>query len=107
MFSPSRPYSSAWASAQSLQGQRILRTAVDVAGCGPQGKAADEHAFQDTVRVALEQRTIHEGPGIPFIGVADQVFLFGGSLLTELPFAAKWGSLHHPGRAVPRGEALQ
>ena len=73
--------------AQSLQGQRILGAAVDVAGRGPQCQAADGHAFQNAVRVAFQQRAVHEGPGVPFIGVADQVFFVGGGLLAKLPFA--------------------
>ena len=39
-----------------------------------------------TMRVTFDQRSIHERPGIPFVGIAYQVFRLPGGITAELPF---------------------
>ena len=46
---------------------------VDVAFVGPDGIGPDGHAFDDGMGVALEDAPVHEGAGVAFIGVADDV----------------------------------
>ena len=62
------------ASRKPLDGQRIFGAHVDVAFAGADGVGGDGHAFEHAVRVALEHAAVHEGAGIAFVGVADDVF---------------------------------
>ena len=39
----------------------------------PIALAADDHPFDDGVRIGLEDGPVHEGPGIPLVAVADQI----------------------------------
>jgi hypothetical protein len=72
---------------QPLQGQRVFRAAIDVTLAGADGVSGDGHAFQQRVGVALQERAIHEGPGIALVGIADQILLVAGRLPAELPLA--------------------
>ena len=74
---------------QAVDGQGIFGPAVDVALGGPDGVGADGHALQHRVGVALQDAPVHEGPGVAFVGVADDVFLIGLVFGGEFPF--------HPG----------
>ena len=56
-----------------LDGQGILGPAVDVAFLRPHGIGPDGHAFDDGMGVALQDAPVHEGPGVAFIGIADDV----------------------------------
>ena len=52
------------------------------------GIRADHHAFDNLVRHAFEQGTIHERPGIAFVGVANDIFLVAGRLAAKAPLHA-------------------
>ena len=60
---------------QALDRQRILRADVDEALPRADGVAADDHALDDGVRVALDGAAVHERPGVALVGVADDVLL--------------------------------
>ncbi len=72
---------------QALHRQGIFMAHVDVALVGADGVSPDDHAFQDGVGVALHDGPVHEGPGVAFVPVADQVFDVPGHLPAEAPFA--------------------
>ena len=68
------PRSRIWRSrSQPLDRQRILGADVDVAVRRADGVGADDHPLEDAVRVALEQRAVHERAGVALVGVADHV----------------------------------
>ena len=64
---------------QALDGQGVLGPAVDVALVGPDGVSGYEHALDDPEGVAFQHGAVHESSGIALVGVADEVFLGGGS----------------------------
>ena len=90
MLSPSRPYSSACSMAifRRLMASGILGAAVDVAFFGADGVAAQHHAFEQAVRVALDDGAVHEGAGVAFVGVADDVLDVARGLGGEFPLEA-------------------
>ncbi|MPM88314.1 hypothetical protein SDC9_135416 [bioreactor metagenome] len=71
---------------QAFDGQWILRPDVDQSfGC-TYAVSADSHSFENGVRVALEDRTIHKCTRVAFIGIAHHVFLVCIILAGDLPF---------------------
>ena len=46
---------------------------------------ADDHAFQQGVRIAFDFVAVHVRAGIAFVRIADDVLLFGDGLAQELP----------------------
>ena len=79
MFFPSSP---------RLDRQRILRADVDDAGMRADRVTADGHRFKDGVGVALQNRAVHEGTGVPLVSIADDELLLRFLVGGELPFAA-------------------
>ncbi len=69
-------------------GQRVLLADVDVALSGPHGVAADQHALENRVWIALQKATVHVRAGVALIGIADDVLRVAGSGPRELPLAA-------------------
>ena len=58
---------------QTGNGQRILGTDVDVGFLSADGVCGQRHPFEETVRVAFDDRAVHERARVAFVGVADQV----------------------------------
>ena len=56
-------------------GQRVLGTDIDDGRGRSDGIGADEHAFDEVMRIALDDRAVHERAGVALVGVADQVLL--------------------------------
>ena len=52
------------------------------------GVAADDQAFEDPVRVAGEHGPVHEGRGLAFVAVDNDVLGFLGRVARRLPFQA-------------------
>ena len=50
--------------------------------------AADDHAFQQRVRIAFDLVAVHVRAGVAFVRVADDVFLVGRGLAQKLPLEA-------------------
>jgi hypothetical protein len=73
-----------------VHGERIFVAHVNVALPAADGVRADDHAFEHEVRVAFEQRAIHERAGVAFVGVAQHVLRFARRLAAAFPL--------HPGR---------
>ena len=73
---------------QVLDGERVLGAHVDVALLRADGVGGDGHAFEDAVRVAFEHGAVHEGAGVAFVGVADDVLLLLAGLGDGAPFQA-------------------
>ncbi len=59
----------------AAQGHRVFCPHIDVAAGRAHGVSGDNHPFQDTVRVSLQDIAVHESPGVSFIGVADDELL--------------------------------
>jgi hypothetical protein len=80
----------AWAMAffRPLDGQRILGPDVDVGLGRADGVGGDGHALEQPVRIALDDRPVHERAGIALVGVADQVLLVARCCQRELPLPA-------------------
>ena len=60
---------------QALNRQGILRPHIDEAVVGPDRITGDRHPLQNPVGIALQDTAIHERAGVPFIGIADHIFL--------------------------------
>ena len=56
-----------------MNGHRVFSPAIDDAGLGTDGVTGDGHALKHRVGIALEHGAIHEGTGIAFVGIADDV----------------------------------
>src|SRR5262249_24416716 len=65
---------------EAMDRQGVLPAHVDVALLGPAGVGGDGHPLQDAVWVALQDAAVHEGPGVPLVGVADDELAAGGHL---------------------------
>ena len=71
-----------------LDGQRVFGADVEEAVLGADGEAADDHPLDHVQRIGLQHAAVHEGAGIAFVGVADEVaglFLGGGGHRPFLP----------------------
>ena len=74
--------------AQAMDGQRVFGAHVDDAfGCAGD-VSADDHAFQQGVRIAFDLVAVHVSAGIAFVRVADDVLLFAFGFAQELPLEA-------------------
>ena len=73
---------------QTFHGNGIFRTDVDDTVIGADRIAADQQSFDDAVRIAFKNRTVHERARVAFVGVADDVFLFAGLVVSGFPFYA-------------------
>src|SRR5207249_4528103 len=68
---------------------RILLANIDIANIRICGYAANDHPFDEKVRIALHQVSVDERSGVPFIGIADQVFRFALGIVQEFPLEAR------------------
>ena len=71
---------------ESLDRERVLRADIDIGLVRADCVGGDGHALENPVRVRLQDRPIHEGARIAFVGVADDVFLGRGHLGDGRPF---------------------
>ena len=70
---------------EAAHGQRIFGADVDDSFCGAHHVCADDHAFEQGVRVAFDLVAVHVGAGVAFVGVADDVFDVGLGFGEEVP----------------------
>src|SRR5208283_2726685 len=70
---------------QPVDGQGILRADIDDAFRRAHHVSADDHAFDQGVRIALDLIAIHVRAGIALVRVADDVLLVGLGLGHEFP----------------------
>ncbi len=73
---------------QTLHRQRIFGAYIDVSLVGADGVGGDRHALEHAMGVGLQDRPVHEGPGIALVGIADHVFLLGRHLGHGRPLEA-------------------
>ncbi len=71
---------------EPLDGQRVLGPAINIAFIGSHGVGADHHPFDDGMRVAFQDGTVHERTGVSFVGIADNIFLISRRSRAETPF---------------------
>ena len=67
-------------------GQRVLGTDIDDGRGSADGIGTDEHAFDEVMGVAFDDRAVHERTGVAFVGVADEVLLIAFGILRRSPF---------------------
>ncbi len=58
---------------EPLDCQRVLRPAVDVALVRAYCPGANDHSFDDRVRIAFQHAPVHEGSGVALVRVAQEV----------------------------------
>ena len=74
--------------AQAVHSQRIFGAYVHDPFIRAHHVAADNHALQQRMRIALDLVPVHVGAGVAFVRVADDVFVIGLGLGHELPLVA-------------------
>ena len=74
---------------QPMHGQGILGADVNDALGRTHDVAADDHAFQQRVGIALDLVAVHVSAGIALVRIADDVLAIGLSLIKELPLVAR------------------
>ena len=74
---------------QVMHGQRVLGADINDALGGTHDVAADDHAFEQGVRIAFNLIAVHVGAGVAFVRVADDVLLVGLCLGEELPLVSR------------------
>ena len=70
---------------QPRHGQRVFRPHVNKAARGADRVGGNGHAFDHAMRIAFQHATVHEGPRIAFIGVADGELGLAGRLAGQFP----------------------
>src|SRR5208282_2422861 len=74
---------------QPVDGQGILRADIDDAFRRAHHVSADDHAFDQRVRIAFDFIAIHVRAGIALVGVTDDVLLVGLGLGHEFPLISR------------------
>ena len=75
---------------ESFDGQRIFGTDVHQTFIGANAITANGHGFEHRMRVAFQNRTVHESAGVAFVGIANHVFLIADRFVGNFPFQASW-----------------
>ena len=70
-----------------LDGDRVFGAHIDEAFAGPHSVGADDHPLDHQMRVALQERAVHEGPRVALVGIADDVLGLPAGCPHELPLA--------------------
>ena len=70
---------------EPLNGKRIFGTDIDIGLRRTNAIRRNRHTLKQTMRVAFNNRTIHERAGVALIGVADQILLIPFSISGEPP----------------------
>ena len=74
---------------QALYRDGVFRADVNITLIRADGVCRDRHRFDDGVRVAFEDGTIHERAGVALVRVAADVLFLAGGIFGELPFPAR------------------
>ena len=88
MFSPQQTPAAGllrWPLAQPLHRQGVLRPDIHIHVAGPDGIGATSMPSMRVWGVGLDDRPVHEGAGVPFVGVADQVLVLPFRLPGRVP----------------------
>ncbi len=64
---------------ETLDRQRVLGTEIYIRFGSADTVSGNAHAFNQAVRIALDDGAIHECARVAFVGIADEIFLFGRS----------------------------
>jgi len=73
----------------TLDGQRILRAHIHITFIRADRTRRDHHAFNDRMRIPFHDRTVHEGPWVPFIPVTNNIFLIVLLNAAHIPFLTR------------------
>ena len=74
---------------QAVHRNRIFRADVDNTVRRADGIARYHHRLDDCVRVALEQRPVHERAGVALVRITYDVLLVALRVVRELPFQSR------------------
>ena len=56
-----------------LYSKRIFGTDINIALLRPDGVSRNGHSFDDAVRIAFENTSVHECPGVAFVGITEDI----------------------------------
>ena len=85
---------------EPMDRQRIFGADIDDPMGGTGDVAADRHAFQQRVGIALQLVAVHVGARIALIGVADQVLPIADGLSADIQISGRSKSPRHRGLAT-------
>src|SRR5207247_11405614 len=68
----------------------VLTSNVDVGFVAADRERGDDHAFEQRMRIPLEDVPILEGTGLAFVGVDHQILGLWTGLRTERPLSRRW-----------------
>ena len=74
---------------QVLYRQRVFRPDIHITALASDSIGGDEHSFENQMRVAFQNAPVHESSGVPFVGIADDIFHISGSTPGESPFPSR------------------
>src|ERR1019366_4650865 len=76
--------------ARMAHSQRVFGADIQVTLGGSNGVRRNSQAFQDAMRVGFEHGAVHEGAGVAFVAVADNIFDRVRLRASQRPFARRW-----------------
>ena len=71
---------------QTVYGNRILCTDIDITLMRTDCVSHDGHTFKDCMRIAFQNGTVHKCARVAFVSVADDILLITRLILFKLPF---------------------
>ena len=77
-------------------GNGVFGPHIDIALAGADGIGGDEHPFEDRMGIAFQNGPVHERPGIPFVGIADDVLHVSLGACGQTSIWSPWGILPRP-----------
>ena len=84
----------------ALYGAVVAMADEDVAVAGPGGVTSDDHPLHQGVRVALQDRLVVEGAGVPLFAVAEHILDWRGVTRQKAPLGGRWeGRASSPSQA--------
>ncbi len=72
----------------AFDGEGILCADIEHAFVGADGLGGDDHSFEYAIGEGFEDHAIHEGAGVAFVAVADDIFEAAGGIAGQFPFLA-------------------
>ncbi|MFM1944516.1 MAG: hypothetical protein RI897_3498 [Verrucomicrobiota bacterium] len=73
---------------ESFDSEGVFGADVEEAFLGTDGVGGDGHTFDDAVGVTFEDAAVHEGAGVAFVAVTDDVFFVTDVFIDCFPFEA-------------------
>ena len=71
---------------QVLHSQRVFRADIDITALRSDRIGCDEHSFENEMGVSFKHAPIHEGAGVPFVRITDEILDVARGAAGETPF---------------------